>query len=260
MTVLIFVLIFIGVMNIAMSGGALRIILPHLADLAGYTLVDGELAYDSTNNVMKLRADGENKEILTEDFRFVLHSLTDLNGETLQNGQLIYDDTNKELLLRRDEANVNMQREMQICYLKDVRPSGTVGGAATAGAWYVRVLNTSEGDCSFVTLSSNQFTLSPGKYDIYANAPFYAVYGRKIVIYNVTDSTFDIIGDSNWAYKLTNSANNATLVGVLNITSSKTYELRYKVSDAGHGTESLGMSLSMGVNEVFSQVKITKIK
>ena len=55
--------------------------------------------------------------------------------------------------------------------LSDVKSAGTAGGTFTSGSWQTRTLNTEDsdtgGNCS---LSSNQFTLDAGTYEINARA------------------------------------------------------------------------------------------
>ncbi len=149
---------------------------------------------------------------------------------------------------------------IEVAYLKDVKPSNSYGGTFTAGSWQTRTLNTTEGDIGIVTLASNQFTLATGTYDIYATAPAFKVYANKIRIWNVTDSTEAILGGHSRADNGENSPTNAALVGQISITSSKTFILQHRcattVGTSGFGTP-CGFS---GVNEVYAQVKITKLR
>src|SRR5690606_21247003 len=70
-----------------------------------------------------------------------------------------------EISIHRIETSGRVYKT-RVAYLKDVKPSGTAGGTFTSGSWQTRDLNTIEGDSSFVSLASNQFTLQPGTYHI----------------------------------------------------------------------------------------------
>lgn len=159
-----------------------------------------------------------------------------------------------------DALETNKQNKILTAYIKDVKPSGTAGGTFTSGAWQTRDLNTLEGDTGFVSLSANQFTLQPGKYEIEASAPAHLVDSHKVKLRNITDSTDDIIGrnahstDSNTGADITSSELNDTVT----LTATKTFEIQHRcqVSRSGNG---FGIAASFGVDEIYTQVKITKV-
>lgn len=144
----------------------------------------------------------------------------------------------------------------QVAYLKDVKPSGTGGGTFTAGSWQTRTLNTVEGDSSIVSLNANQFTLGPGKYEIEATAPAYNVNFHKAKIRNITDSTDSIIGMSQYVANGAADTGESFISGVINITSSKTFELQHRCSTTA--TDGFGRAVTFGDNEVYTQLKIVK--
>ena len=148
------------------------------------------------------------------------------------------------------------------CYIKDVKSSGTNGGTFTSGAWQTRDLNTLEGDTEFVTLDSGtgRFTLQSGKYEIEASASAVAVNKHNIKLRNITDSTDDIIGSTSFASSTAGPGNTSSkLKSTVEITSTKTFEIQHygettRVTD-GFGPASVG-----GVDSVFTQVEITKVR
>lgn len=147
----------------------------------------------------------------------------------------------------------------QSVYLKDVKPNSTGGGTFTSGSPQTRVLNTKEGSASWCSLSSNQFTLAPGRYSIQGEAPAYQVNGHRAWIHNVTDGTDDLIGSGEYA-GVTNANCNITsrILGEIEITDTKTFELRHQcqtTASDGFGTAGFVGSL----DEVFSIVKITRV-
>jgi len=141
-------------------------------------------------------------------------------------------------------------------YIKDVKPSGTEGGTFTSGAWQTRDLNTLSGDTEFVSLSSNQFTLQPGKYEIQADSSCYRVNRVSYKLYNFTNSEDAILGLNS----LANTAEGTTtskLTGTVNITIATTFEIRHRCQNTGN-TTGFGVANSFG-DEIFTQVKITKV-
>lgn len=148
----------------------------------------------------------------------------------------------------------------QTAYVKDVKSSGTAGGTFTSGAWQTRDLNTLEGDTGFISLSSNQFTLQPGKYEIEAFAPASTVDLHQAKLYNITDSSDEIIGQAGYERNGSNDADSTSIIkGQVTITSSKTFEIQHRCSTTGT-TIGFGRAGSFGVGEVYTQVKITKVK
>jgi len=139
------------------------------------------------------------------------------------------------------------------------KPSGTEGGTFTSGAWQTRELTNTYGDTSFVSLSSNQFTLPKGKYIIEASAPVYRVQRHRTAIYNVTDSTYEAYGTTEIAWDSDTTGNRSFVEVVIDISATKTFELRHRCA-LTKTTDGFGKAASFGVNEVHATVKITKIK
>jgi hypothetical protein len=144
-------------------------------------------------------------------------------------------------------------------YLKDVKPSGTAGGTATAGSYQTRTLNTVEGDSSIVSLSANQFTLGPGVYEIEASAPAYYCSRHKIKLRNITDSSDALIGGVALTENTTaaGSTSDSIIRGRITLTSPKTFEIQHRVQTT-RATNGFGDNTSFGDSEVYTQVKITK--
>ena len=152
-----------------------------------------------------------------------------------------------------------------VCHIKDLKSDGTTGGTFTSGSFQTRDLNDLSGSTSFVSLSSNQFTLTPGKYTIEASAPAHQVRYHQTKIRNITDSSDAIIGSSEWAEEVdgvgdaVNGYTRSLLDGEVIITSSKTFELQHR-GDRTQITNGFGIAASFGVGEVYAQVKITKLR
>jgi hypothetical protein len=153
----------------------------------------------------------------------------------------------------------------RVAYVKDVKSNGTNGGTFTSGSWQTRDLTVTEGDDSIVTLGSNQFTLPAGDYRIEASAPGYRVEHHKIKVRNISDSTDDIIGSNAFSDDYFNAGNssseqtNSVLSGKLLIDASKTFELQHRSASTLAST-GFGLANTFSVDEVYSQVKITKVR
>ena len=145
----------------------------------------------------------------------------------------------------------------QVCRISDQKASGTNGGTFTSGSWQTRTLNTVEGDTSFVTLSANQITLPPGKYNIFAKAPGYVIGFNKAKLYSITDSADVIMGTSE--YSVASVTNASTLSGTLNLSATKTYELRHYCTTTGSSNGFGQSAVTGGTVEVFSDILITKL-
>lgn len=148
----------------------------------------------------------------------------------------------------------------RIATLSDVKTNGTAGGSASAATTTTRTLNTTVDTTGIVTsLVSNQFILSAGTYYIEASAQGYLVDQHKIRIRNITDTTTSIIGLSAVSGGAAATATHATLNGEVIISASKTFELQHYTQTAS-ATSGLGRATSSGESEIFSMVKITKVK
>lgn len=145
------------------------------------------------------------------------------------------------------------------CYIKDVKANGTNGGTATSGSWERRDLNTVSGSCSFVSLSSNQVTLSSGTYRVRASAPALGVGQNKIKLRNTTDSTDTLIGTQEYADNTNLGTSRSVITGRFSISSSKTYEIQHRVATT-KATNGYGNNSNFGVDEIFTEVEITKLR
>lgn len=146
----------------------------------------------------------------------------------------------------------------QVAYLKDVKPSGTAGGTFTAGAWQTRTLNTIEGD-NIVSLSASQFTLQVGKYLVEAEVPAHSVNRHLAKLYNITDATDGTIGQGSYTTNSVNGTTSSFIKGMVTLTSAKTFEIRHRCETAV-ASAGFGLQMSYGVSEVYTQVKITKLR
>lgn len=187
---------------------------------------------------------------------------------TAQNGTSILSDgdvVSIEFMVKVNELTSNATflaavPTQLVAYIKDVKSSGTNGGTFTSGAWQTRDLNDLSGDTSFLSLASNQFTLSSGKYIIEASAPADQVNSHKAMLYNITDSSNEIIGTTARCGTAQSTNNRSYITGTVEISSSKTFEIQ-DYCQTTRATDGFGVSFgNPSVDEVYTQVKITKLK
>lgn len=148
----------------------------------------------------------------------------------------------------------------RIATLSDVKPSGTAGGSSVAGT-QTRTLNTLVDPTGIVTsLASNQFVLPAGTYYFEGGCPAYAIAQSQVILRNVTDSTNALIGTTEYGMTGANASQVRTqLYGEVTITSLKTFQLNHYTA-AVQGTNGLGVASTTGVSEIYSIIKITKVR
>lgn len=142
----------------------------------------------------------------------------------------------------------------------DSKSAGTDGGTATAGfGWETRTLNSiEESGPSFITLSSNQMTLSPGKYSIQATAPGQRVDEYVTRLRNITDSVDTIIGQVANSGNVTPMGTHSEILGFFTIAKQTTFEIQMRVTTT-RATDGWGENVNLGVEEIYTQVELVKI-
>jgi hypothetical protein len=150
----------------------------------------------------------------------------------------------------------------RIATIKDVKAGGTNGGTFTSGAWQTRTLNTLEDKTGIVTsLSSNQFTLPAGEYYIEGEAPAYYVGRHQAKLRNITDSVDILIGSSASVEVSSGTGTTTTsnLKGIISLSGPKTFELQHQCTIT-RTVDGFGINSTYGLDSVYSQITITKIK
>jgi len=149
----------------------------------------------------------------------------------------------------------------EIAILKDVRSNGTNGGSATNGSWETRSLTAIEGNESFVSLSSNQFTLSPGSYVILWRAGAVNAGMHTTRLYNITTSAKTsqgtVVLSNDGTYEAMSFGKH-----IFNISVSTVFEIQSWVGSS-HATTGYGVAGAGnidGSDEIYSQVLIRRIK
>jgi hypothetical protein len=145
-------------------------------------------------------------------------------------------------------------------WIRDEKPSGTPGGSFPAGSWLTRDLTVEKTDIGgHATLSSNQIILASGTYRISAHAPGQAVGNHQIRLYNITNSTTIIAGTSAYGSTVGEAQQSSFIRGQFSLATTKTLELQHRCSLPNSGGDHLGVAVSFGEVNVYSEVELWRI-
>jgi hypothetical protein len=213
-----------------------------------------DIGYDATNSYGAYTTYNENTGVLLIDAGYRFSNVANFyfsDGSVQANGYVVINASKSPTL-----AAVP-QLQSRFATLSDVKSASVQGGSSIVGT-QTRTLNTLVDNTGIVSsLSSNQFTLTAGEYYIEATTPAFAVNTHRSRIRNITDSTTSLLGSSE--YSGSGAASFSNVKGSIVITSTKVFELQHYTSAAA-ATNGLGVNAASGENEVYSVVKIHKIK
>ena len=143
--------------------------------------------------------------------------------------------------------------ESQLLHIQDQKSNGIDGGQFSAGN-NDRPLNTVlTNEITGASLSSNQITLPSGTYYINVTCPTYFVQRSKISWYNVTDSSYTIVGLNNFGNAASSVNNN--LSGRFTITSQKVFKV-IQYTSLSSGVNDYGVDNASGQIEVYADLQI----
>ena len=149
---------------------------------------------------------------------------------------------------------------MSTWVLRGVRSTSSRGRSGSP-AWQTRTLDTVvTNTIAGASLASNQITLPAGTYDIAASAPGHQCDEHRIAIYNVTDSTYILLGSSEQSRSTgsTDGTSTSRVNGRITLTGTKVLELRHYTTVA-LASSGLGVAVSTGQAEVYGEVFITAV-
>lgn len=153
-------------------------------------------------------------------------------------------------------TGVDGKFESQLLHVQDQRASATNGDSITAGSWQTRTLNTIKtNEITSASLSSNQISLPSGTYHIMAKANLFDGNRHKIKLRNITDSSDEIIGSSEYSHSSYQDTTNSYLNGRFTIGGTKTFEIQHR----SESIATLGIASIFGVIEVYADVQIWKV-
>lgn len=159
-----------------------------------------------------------------------------------------------------DLDNLILQFSPKTCYVYDEKATGVDGGGFTSGAWQTRTLNTTSGDCGFVTLATDQITLASGKYEVEWSAPAFRVDSHKAKLYDITGAADLSFGSSESSGNTDTTQTKSEGEYVLDVTSPNVFEIRhYGQTTFGTSGFGLGSNSGDGAVERFTRVKIKQL-
>ena len=175
--------------------------------------------------------------------------------KTLAEGQFAYIEATNTTQYYDGAAWQSVSTAQTVAQFNETQANGTNGGTATAGAFSKRTLNTTVINDIGATLTSSVIALLAGTYRVTVIAPFYSVTGVVIRLRNTTDSTSTLQSVNN--YITTNNGGYAILEGTFTITATKNFEVQYNCNTTW-ATGGLGIALSGGLSEIYTQITIVK--
>lgn len=219
-----------------------------------------------SSDAVRITVNGTQHALGVGDGNSSLDSTTTIIPDLKYGDEITVQHTGSVTLASTDNSALNIYKlgsntqpyAPRVAYVKDVKPNNTTGGAATAGSWNTRTLNTLEGDESFISLSSNQFTLQPGTYQIEGSVPARAVNSHKSKVRDITNGADIIIGQTCLAGGAESNVTHGSFMGTFTITTATTFAIQQRVQSS-QGSGGLGWPSNLGVNEVYTQAKITKV-
>jgi len=149
-----------------------------------------------------------------------------------------------------------------VSIIKDVRTNGTVGGGGvTANTWLPRVLNTINNYGHIkVELSSNRISFpESGIYYIHSSSPFLRTVSFQTRFRDVTENQTLLLGTSEYNNTTIGTQTRSFLYGIFNPLDTSEYEIQYFVTNLFNSRD-LGVESSFGVDEVYTQLYIYKLK
>lgn len=144
-------------------------------------------------------------------------------------------------------------------HYQDQKPSGTVGGALTAGAWNERTLNTELHDGIGTGLTGSRITLGPGIYHVEASAPGFRVGVHKLRIVDTIFNQVNLVGQSVASSAASSGHEVATVVGRFTITQTTDIALEHFIENNASTSDAGVPTSASGVVEVYAELLIWQI-
>lgn len=149
-------------------------------------------------------------------------------------------------------ANAQIPR---VWILEEQEGSGVAGGTFTSGSWQVRVLNTVSGDTGFqCQLLGNTFQLSPGTWKIVASAPAYKVDRHQCRLFNVTTSSVQFDGSSEYMSTVSGLCMTRSLLDcIVSLSALTVFRIEHQCATT-EASDGMGVGNSFGDVNIFTRV------
>lgn len=149
----------------------------------------------------------------------------------------------------------------QVAYVKDIVSSaGTSGTFIGGGTFYIRRFSDIEGDSSFISLDNNKITLSSGKYNIDGVLPAFQVDNHQAKLVNTTAGMDAIIGTPSFSRASSSNSTDSIIKGQIIIAETSVFEVHHACVTTKTNNGFGNTYTAIGLDQVFSQLRIEKVK
>jgi len=172
-----------------------------------------------------------------------------------------------EVKVGADSSSYTTSHDYKIQRLEDwrdqyVRASFSTsgeGGSQTSGSWQTYPLTIKDEDsASLCTLSSNQFSLATGTWEI-RSAIYVAGGGRtQSRLRNISDSSTEIVGTNSFGDVTYRNATHPEVRGRFTIAARKTFEIQY-YTNTSYASYGLGYDANTGEINVYGVVELWRV-
>ena len=156
--------------------------------------------------------------------------------------------------------NASIVASNYVILKQSVATGGSGDGACSAAStWYQRNLNTVDNTQAWVTLASNQFTSAAGTYLIEGSAPAYYVGEHQAKLQDDSHNTDILVGTSEYSDTTRPSQTRSVISGTFAIATQKIFEIQHACAVANPAATAFGVPTTLGLNDNYTVIKITKI-
>lgn len=153
---------------------------------------------------------------------------------------------------------IQLANPMKYACINETQALTVAGGTFTSGANRLRNLNTIQADTDgiILDLSSNRFTIGPGRYAIHVQAPSYRVASNQVYLRNGSIATYLMYGQSAYADPAAGGCL-AVLSGQFSVASTSVMEVYHRcgTTQADNG---FGVAADLFGFEVYTIVELWK--
>jgi hypothetical protein len=188
-----------------------------------------------------------------------------LSGTQLHENKGVAAATDNHVLTASSGASVWKQLDNtnliygQLVHARFSKAAGTVGGAATAGAWTKYPFSSLEtNEVSGASMASSVISLPAGTYEVYGYCTFSATSITQIRLRNTTSSVTELVGHSVRAENSDNQSTTAMILGRFDLAGTRDIELQYHTGTSTSSSD-LGAPRNAGEIEVYGDLLIKRI-
>ncbi|MDV7341778.1 hypothetical protein RYZ26_19410 [Terasakiella sp. A23] len=142
-----------------------------------------------------------------------------------------------------------------LLHVQDRKPAGTIGDSLGTGMNTRTINSIHYNGIAGASLSSNVVNLPAGNYFVQGFCVGDVMDQSKAILYNQTDSTELLIGQSLQSYDSGGGSSNYSVMGMITLAAAKDIIVRFHAGNAGYA----GYSTSAGTDEIYLDLMFWKI-